>query len=90
MGNKFGFYTPMQIEQEKEIREKLNQLKLTSYYTGSRREFMPSEFSDWDRHDDNNISIINEHSDLNDYQRKRMCEIYEKELSMGAHSRRWF
>jgi len=73
MGNR---YSPSQLEQEKNIRTKYDDLSLGYYYTGSRTKFMPSEFSEWDEHDDRNISKIESQTNCTSYEVKRMKEIY--------------
>ena len=76
MGNR---YSPAQLQQENEIRGKYTGLGLRQYYSGSRTEFMPSEFSEWDDHDDSNIDILKSQTNCSDYEIERMTEMYWSE-----------
>ena len=69
-------YSAAQLEQEKSVRKKYTELNLRCYYSGSRTSFMPSEFSEWDRHDEANIDKIESQSDCTPFEIERMKEMY--------------
>lgn len=76
MGNS---YSPAQLQQENDVREKYDKLGLRCYYSGRRTSFMPSEYEEWEAHDETSINKIESQENCTPFEIARMKEMYSSQ-----------